>query len=144
MAHIGFGRKPERCAQVAGDGQGENPTDNEPMKTVQPRLMVFGPRQQHPRIFGGQYRRSWRQRHQIHGAFAGSQGQQGELRHQPHTEKQPVAVAQQAFAEVPQAQVHQDIPRQKGFRQFREVIVKRLVMPGFDKRTAEAPDAIGP
>ncbi len=144
MAHIGFGCKPERCAQVAGDGQAENPADDLPVIAVQPRLMVFGPLQQHPRIFGSQYSRGWRQRHQIHGAFTGSQGQQGELRHQPHTEKQAVAVAYQAFAEVPQAQVHQDVPGQEGLGQFREVIVERFVMPGLDERTTEAPDAIGP
>jgi len=65
------------------------------------------------------------------------------LRHQPYTEKQQEGVGAQLFAKVPQAQVSQQVPRQKGFGQFSQVVVKGLVMPGLDKGTAKPPHAVG-
>ncbi len=137
LTPVGLGRIPESSAQVAGNHHGKHAAD-------QATAIGGHAAEQNRAIFGREDRRRRGQGHQIHDAFARGEGQQGKLRHQPQAEKQQVPIARQAFAKVPQAQVHQDIPRQKGLGQFGQVVVDRLVMPGFDEGAAETSDAVGP
>jgi len=72
-----FWREPESSAQVAGDEYGEHAANHDFMPLIQRRFVIFQPVQQHLRIFRSQYGGGWRQRHQVYGALAGSQGHAG-------------------------------------------------------------------
>ncbi|MNC48538.1 hypothetical protein D3C75_976550 [compost metagenome] len=98
---------------------------------------------QHGGIFRSDDRCCRCQRHQVHGAFAGGQGQHHELGQQPQGKEQQVAVVRQVFAKVPQPQVDQDVPWQERFRQFGQVVMERLIVPGLDERAIEATEAVG-
>ena len=107
------------------------------------RAFLVQPAQQHPGVLGGNHCSRRGHRHHVHRPLAGGEVEQHKLRDQPYTEKQQEGVAAQLFAKVPQAQIGQQVPRQEGFGQFSQVVVKGFVMSGFNKGAAKTANAVG-
>ena len=142
-------QRPLRRAEITGDHHSQHAerqcltSSSDPAYKSIRRFVRFQPLEQHKCILSRDHRSRRRHRHQVHRALARRQRQHHKLRDDPQAEKQQIPISLQLFTEVPQPQIHQDIPRQKRLRQLGEVVIKRLVMPGLNERSAEPSDTVG-